>query len=114
MSKTSAMTMNRYYKQGQSSKVPYILALGIILLIWVMSKLHDDYKDLSEDYNCAMKEIRETDSTYRAQRDSLVNVIDSMRTKKAIPVPAPKKEWKTKKKEEAKPIAPETDKRDTL
>ncbi len=105
---------NRYYKQGQSSKVPYILALGIILLIWAMSKLHDDYKELSKDYNCVMAEYRETDSTYRAQRDSLASVIDSMRSKTIAPAPAPKKEWKAKKKEEARPIATEPEKKDTL
>ncbi len=61
-----------------------------------------------------MAEYRETDSTYRAQRDSLASVIDSMRAKTIAPAPAPKKEWKAKKKEEARPLATEPEKKDTL
>lgn len=105
---------NRYYKQGQSSKIPYILALGIMLLIWIMSKEHEEYVDLSRDYECIIKEANKYDSIVRktnAKCDSLQSVIDSM---KAVPAPIKKKEWKAKKKEETKPIATEPEKGDTL
>lgn len=82
--------MNRnYYKQGQSSKVPYLLVIIIISLLWIMNGIYEDTKDTNKMYNELIKEFPKKDSLenkdslkYKREKDSLITIIEWYRTQK--------------------------------
>lgn len=84
MSKILTMKMNRnYYKQGQSSKVPYLLAIVILVLLYIMNGMNEDRKDADMMFNQVMKEFTKNDSLenkdylkYKREKDSLITIIE--------------------------------------
>lgn len=80
MNKILMKTMNRnYYKQGQSSKVPYILILIILALLYIMNGMNEDRKDADTMFKKAIEEFPKNDTIILKQKkeiDSLVGVIE--------------------------------------
>lgn len=82
MSKILQMKMNNnryYYKQGQSSKVPYLLVLIIFVLLYIMNGLHEDSKDANSMVKEVLSELPKCDSIskiHKKEVDSLISVID--------------------------------------
>lgn len=82
--------MNRnYYKQGQSSKVPYLLAIVILVLLYIMNGMNEDRKDADMMFNQVIKEFTKNDSLenkdylkYKREKDSLITIIEWYRTQK--------------------------------
>ena len=80
------MKMNRnYYKQGQSNRLPYIMVIIIISLLWIMNGIYEDTKDTNKMYNELIKEFHKKDSlvnndslkvNYEKKVDSLITVVD--------------------------------------
>lgn len=87
MSKILQMKMNNnryYYKQGQSSKVPYLLVLIIFVLLYIMNGLHEDSKDANKMFEKVIHEFPKNNNVnkdslklkYDKKIDSLIGVID--------------------------------------
>lgn len=78
--------MNRnYYKQGQSSKVPYILVVVILVLLYIMNGMNEDRKDADHMFKLAIEEFKSSDcdslnKNKQKEVDSLLGVIEWYRT----------------------------------
>lgn len=73
------MNNNRYYyKQGQSNKVPYLMVVIIIALLWIIKGMHEDVKDANKMFEKVIHEFPKNDSIgiYKQKIDSLNAVID--------------------------------------
>ena len=72
--------MNRgYYKQGQPSKVPYLLVLVILILLYIMNNMYDDLKDANHMVEQVMIDFPKNDSIkkiHKKETDSLKAVIN--------------------------------------
>ena len=119
MSKILLMKMNNnryYYKQGQSSKVPYLLAIVILALLYIMNGMNEDRKDADRMFNQVVNEFKSTqcDSVtikqHKKEVDSLNEVIDWYKSQQKKPTY--KKPVENKKTTPDKPVSIVT--KDTL
>lgn len=84
------MSNRNYYKQGQSSKVPYILILVILALLYIMNGMNEDRKDADRMFEQAMKELGSPSCDSLAkihgkEVDSLTAVIDWYKSQERKP-----------------------------
>lgn len=107
--------MNRgYYKQGQSSKVPYLMVVIIIALLWIIKGMHEDVKDANKMFEEVIRDFPQNDSIVKMHKqevDSLNAVIDWYRKqdedRKAKPDAVKKKKAKETKAKETAPTPTE-------
>lgn len=112
------MNRNNYYKQGQSSKVPYIMAVIIIVLLYIMNGMNEEIRDSHKFVEQVLHDFpKDSINPLQKENDSLKSVIEwyrtnqKQKTEKTRPT-AKRKEAETKPQEikEIKPV----EKTDTL
>jgi len=111
------MSNRNYYKQGQSSKVPYILILVILALLYIMNGMNEDRKDADHMFQQVLNEFKapSCDSLAKIhgkEVDSLTAVIDWYKSQERKPVA---KTRNKEKKQAEKPAATKpAEEQDTL